>query len=134
MYDIMRGKKVLYVGPANLLEALSQRKDLGLEEKGFYQLSLARDHSKRYDVMNNFIKTVDSNYWDLILVTGSLYGRTIIGRVKEAGGRAFDIGQGIFFTPNNIFQTAARAIENKTYYELVDSSQEKQDGRRKRKG
>jgi hypothetical protein len=36
------------------------------------------------------------------------------------GGRAFDMGQAINFNPNNVFDTTAIPIENKTFYELVD--------------
>lgn len=127
MYDVIKGKKVLYVGPYPELSNLNQRKNLGLERMEYYELSMSNNHWERYNIMDEFMKKYDVNDWDVIIVTGSLYGRTIIGRVRKAGGRAFDIGQGIFFNPNNIFEVGVRTTENKTYYKLIDTSPKPED-------
>jgi len=127
MYDIIRGKKVIYVGPYPELHNLNDRKDLGLAQMDYYALSMSGNHEERYKVMDNFMKKYNVNDWDLVIVTGSLYGRTIIGRVRNAGGRAFDMGQGIFFNPNNIFEVGVKAIENQTYYELIDTAEKPKD-------
>jgi hypothetical protein len=81
---------------------------------------MSSDHWERYRVMEEFFNGFNPNDWDLVLVSGSLYGRTIIGRIAKMGGRAFDIGQSIHFAPNNIFQTVVETIENKTYYKVKD--------------
>ncbi len=120
LYDIMKGRKILYVGPHDSLEELNRRNPFQPKELGFYQLSLSNDFNERYEVMNNFTKNFDPNYWDLVLVTGSLYGRTIIGRIKKMGGRAFDLGQAISFNPNNIFEPSIKQIKDHTYYEIID--------------
>lgn len=126
LYDIIKNKKVMYIGPYPELKNLNQRKNLHLVNTAYHQLSMSSNHWERYEVMNSFFDKYNVNDWDLILVTGSLYGRTLIGRIKQEGGRAFDIGQGIFFNPNNIFEVAVKKVDNSTYYEIIDSS-EKQE-------
>ena len=120
LYDIMKGRKILFVGPYDSLSHLNQKRPFQPKELGFYRLSLSADHNRRYEVMNDFTKNFDPDYWDFVLVTGSLYGRTIIGRIKRMGGRVFDLGQAIGFNPNNIFEPSVRQIENHTYYEVID--------------
>lgn len=127
LYDILKGRRIMYVGPFDEIKLLNERKDLKISKYGYYKLSLDSDHMIRYNVMNNFMKTYNPDDWDLVLVTGSLYGRTIVGRVKKAGGRAFDLGQAVFFNPNNIFENSVTPTKNKTYYKLVNHYKKKRN-------
>jgi len=121
-YDIIRNRKILYVGPADALSGLNERKDLQLKKKGFYGLSMADDHMVRYNVMNDFFKAYNPLDWDLVVVTGSLYGRVIIGRIKKMGGRAYDMGQAIRFRLNNVFEPSLVTNKERTYYRVIDNS------------
>jgi hypothetical protein len=120
MHSILKDRKIIFAAPYDALSTLNSRKNLGMKEFKFYPLSLSADHWDRYNVMNKFFDSFDPNYWDLVLVSGSLYGRTIIGRVRKMGGRAFDIGQAIHFNPNNIFEGSFKTNEDKTYFKIID--------------
>lgn len=120
LYDILKNRRIMYVGPFDEISLLNERKDLRISKYKYYNLSLDSDPMIRYNVMNDFMKTYDPDDWDLVLVTGSLYGRTIIGRIKRAGGRAFDLGQAINFHLSNVFENVLKPNEEKTYYKIID--------------
>lgn len=120
LYDILKNRRIMYVGPFDEMSLLNKRKDLGIVKYGYYKLSLDSNHMIRYNVMNDFMKTYNPDDWDLVLVTGSLYGRTIIGRIKKAGGRAFDLGQAINFHLSNVFESVLKVNEEKIYYKIID--------------
>ena len=117
LYQSLEGRKVLYVGPHDELIKVMERANCKPSQYGYYQLSMGSPE-ERYQVMNDFSKFYKKEYWDLVCVTGSLYGRLIIGRVKEMGGRAVDLGQSVGFCPNNIFEGCFSVNENKTFYRI----------------
>lgn len=118
LYKIMEGRRILYIGVYDALSSLNNRRDLKIAKYKYYQLSMSSDPLDRYGIMETFFKDFNPNDWDLVIVSGDLYGRIIIGRIKKLGGRAFDIGQAIYFNSNNIFDKTVAPIENKTFYKI----------------
>jgi glycosyltransferase involved in cell wall biosynthesis len=120
LYDIMKDRKILFVAPYDTLGELNTRKDLKVSKYQFYQLSLSNDYNERYSSMEGFFKSFNPNDWDVVLVMGGFYGRIIISRIRKLGGRAFDLGQAVRFSPDNIFDKVVTPIENQTYYSIID--------------
>lgn len=122
LYSIMEGRRILFVALYDALSLLNERKDLKIAKYKYYQLSPSADYQERYNVMEIFFKDFKPDEWDLVIVSGGLFGRIMIGRIKKLGGRGFDLGKAISFSPDNIFSEVVIPIENETYYKLNEET------------
>jgi len=120
LYRALKGRRVMFIAPWDELGALNHRRNLGLAKYQFYPLSMSNNLEERYTVFQKFFNSFDVKEWDLILTMGSIWGRLIIGRVAELGGRGFDIGQALKFNPCNIFSPTVKPTTNDTLYSLID--------------
>jgi len=121
LYQVLKDKKVFYIGPWDGLKTVIEKKKLQVSEYNYYPLSMSANHNERYVTMNNALKGVDINYWDVFIICGSVYGRIINGRIKRAGGRAFDLGQASNFALNNIFELCFETTEDRTMYTIKNN-------------
>lgn len=122
LYDILKGRSIIYAAPHDALGALNQRKNLGIAKYKYYQMPVEANRMLQHNAVEDFFNDFNPNDWDLVITSAGMYGRILIGRVRKFGGRAFDLGSAADFNPNNIFDKVVTPIEDKTFYKLNEAT------------
>lgn len=122
LYDILKGRSIIYVAPYDTLGELNQRKNLEIAKYKYYQMPMESNRMLQHNAMENFFIDFKSDDWDLVVTSAGMYGRILLGCVRKLGGRAFDLGQAAGFCPNNIFDKVVIPIEDKTFYKLNEET------------
>ena len=106
-YSIVRGKRVMYTGPYDAIGELNKKKDLNLMKYA-------------YCPIDKFFERFKVNDWDIVFVSGGLYANIIVGRVKKMGGVAVNIGDAVFFNPDDNIKKVVSVGEDGISYTIKD--------------